>query len=431
MEQRGITASGKSPALEIAQSSEHGVDVAGMLTATADKSLSADSRSEQRRNDAFSFWKLPEDWRAPLETENAASEPVARRYLFEEYLDEDGRRPPSSLSAYYRVKGFIPPSLRHRINSMAIRARRVQEFPRWPCESALLEFWRGWIKQALETLGADDGWHIAFWPGGKSCCIVLTHDVESPVGLSRMEGMADIEERYGFRSVWNLPLAQYPIDWKIVERMRARGFEFGAHGLSHDGKLFRSRADFDELAPRIERIAADHGLFGFRAPSTLRRADWIGGMAFEFDSSFSDTDPYEPQPGGTCSLFPFFLSELIELPYTLPQDHTLIHLLRRSPLPVWTVKARWIEMLGGMILTLTHPDYCGIGPYLSGYEELLKRLSEIDSAWRALPSDVARWWRRRAELNLWIKNGTPIIEGLNCGGAAAVRLSAEPLAGLK
>ena len=223
-----------------------------------------------------------------------------------------------------------------------------------------------------------DGWHVGFWPDSAKCCIVLTHDVESTKGFDRMETMADLEERYGFRSAWNLPLAQYPIDWQRVERLRARGFEFGAHGLCHDGRLFRSHRDFAELAPILERLAAEHDLRGFRAPSTLRDPRAIATMDFDFDSSFADTDPYEPQPGGTCSLFPFHLSRLIELPYTLPQDHTLIHLLRRSPLPVWTMKAKWIASLGGMILTLTHPDYCGDGVYLKAYEELLKRLGEID-----------------------------------------------------
>ena len=62
----------------------------------------------------------------------------------------------------------------------------------------------------------------------------------------------NLEDRYGFRSAWNLPLDQYPIDWTRVEKLRAQGFEFGAHGLRHDGMLFRSRKHFEELAPRVE-----------------------------------------------------------------------------------------------------------------------------------------------------------------------------------
>jgi peptidoglycan/xylan/chitin deacetylase (PgdA/CDA1 family) len=387
-------------------------------------------QSEQHAegNDAFSFWKPPEEWRAALGATIQPSTTAAERLLFEEYLPDYDRRPPSAMRAYYLIKCLIPRALRHRLNSAAVRARKRTAFPGWPCESALCELRRDWLRDALETVGANDGWHIGFWPHGARCCIVLTHDVESTKGFGRIERMADLEERHGFRSAWNLPLAQYPIDWKRVEQLRARGFEFGAHGLSHDGRLFRSERDFAQLAPILERLAAEHCLRGFRAPSTLRNVHAIGTMDFDFDSSFADTDPYEPQPGGTCSLFPFFLSRLVELPYTLPQDHTMVHILRRSPLPLWTMKAKWIAALGGMILTLIHPDYCGEGAYLEAYEDLLRRFEEIEGAWRALPSGVAQWWRLRSQMQLRIEGERPVISGEQAERASAILLSDEPLA---
>jgi peptidoglycan/xylan/chitin deacetylase (PgdA/CDA1 family) len=252
---------------------------------------------------------------------------------------------------------------------------------------------------------------VGFWPERNSCCIVLTHDVESPAGFERMEAIAELEDRFGFRSAWNLPLDQYPIDWKRVERLRAQGFEFGAHGLRHDGMLFRSHRHFMELSPRVQSLAREHNMRGFRSPSTLRNARWISEMDFDFDSSFADTDPFEPQPGGSCSIFPYFIGDMIELPYTLPQDHTLINLLRRDPLPTWIEKMNWIAARGGMILTLTHPDYSGAGSSLRAYTELLKRLADLESAWRALPSEVATWWRQRAGLEMHICDGRPLIVG--------------------
>jgi peptidoglycan/xylan/chitin deacetylase (PgdA/CDA1 family) len=378
-------------------------------------------------NDAFDFWKLCEEWRDGLGSAIDGSRAIAERYLFEGYLDEKQRRPPAALGSYYRVKHLIPSGVRHWINSVAVRARRRTGFPDWPCESALLDFWREWLRQALQRLGSNEGWRIGFWPDNARCCIVLTHDVESPLGVARMERMADVEQRLGFVSSWNLPLAQYRIDWTTVERVRARGFEIGAHGLAHDGKLFRSEANFAELAPQLERLASEHSMRGFRSPSTLRQAELIATMHFAYDSSFADTDPYEPQPGGTCSLFPFHLGRVIELPYTLPQDHTLINLLHRAPLQIWHVKAQWIAAAGGMILALTHPDYIGAGEYLSQYEELLKRLRDIPQSWCALPSEVADWWRRRSKMSLSIKNGGPVITGENTTGAVAVQLGNEPL----
>src|SRR5579859_8128514 len=169
------------------------------------------------RNDAFSFWKPPEEWRGLLQPSIEPSEVVADLLLSESYLVEQKRRPPSAMRAYYYVKRLIPSGLRHRLNSAAIRARTPPEFPRWPCESALIELRRDWLKSALDTLGLEIGWHIGFWPQGRSCCIVLTHDVETRKGFERMDAMAELEERWGFRSAWNLPLAQYKIDWNRVE----------------------------------------------------------------------------------------------------------------------------------------------------------------------------------------------------------------------
>ena len=93
---------------------------------------------------------------------------------------------------------------------------------------------------------------------------------------------------------------------------------------------------------------------------------------------------------------------MVELPYTLPQDHTLLNLLRRDPLPIWIEKMNWVAAQGGMILTLTHPDYSGKGAGLRAYTELLKRLANLESGWRALPSAVASWWRRRAQLEMHV-----------------------------
>ncbi len=380
------------------------------------------------RNDAFEFWKLPIEFSAELAVSNDHSEAVIRQYLFEEYLSEQQRKPSVILNYYYLLKAFIPVGIRHRINALAVRTRKRLEFPHWPCETALLDYLRRWLNQSLRALDLDDAPHISFWPDGYRCCIVLTHDVESPFGFDRIERMADLEEKYGFRSALNFPLRQYPLDWGRLDGLKRRGFEFGAHGLAHDGRLFRSEADFKELAPVLEQLARERDFRGFRSPSTLRRAEWLSRMSFDFDCSFADTDPFEPQPGGSCSVFPFFLGHMVELPYTLPQDHTLIHLLRKDPLPVWTAKLHWIASIGGMILTLTHPDYSGVEPHISRYETLLKRLSDIPGAWRALPSEVASWWRQRSTMVLTMRDGIAAVSGPGSERAVVRQLGDEPLA---
>jgi hypothetical protein len=110
----------------------------------------------------------------------------------------------------------------------------------------------------------------------------------------------------------------------------------------------------------------------------------------------------------------------------MPQDHTLIHLLGCEPLRIWIRKAQRIASLGGMILTLVHPDYCGEGIYLQAYEKLLEYLAGIDNAWRALPSEVAQWWRQRAAAQLDVIDGQPMVSG-QLGAIRPRLLSQEPL----
>jgi hypothetical protein len=119
-------------------------------------------------------------------------------------------------------------------------------------------------------------------------------------------------------------------------------------------------------------------------------------LGFEYDSSYSDTDRYEPQPGGCCSYLPYYNRDMVELPITMPQDHTLFAILGQPDGATWLRKARLLRERGGMALMLTHPDYAGDRRVTDGYRAVLDEFGPDDSAWHALPRDVASWWRERA-----------------------------------
>ena len=68
-----------------------------------------------------------------------------------------------------------------------------------------------------------------------------------------------------------------------------------------------------------------------------------------------------------------------------------------------------------MALVLTHPDYMRSSERLDAYEQLLARFAHDDSAWRALPCEVAEWWRRRAGSHVVGDEAT----GFGVAGAAA------------
>jgi hypothetical protein len=140
--------------------------------------------------------------------------------------------------------------------------------------------------------------------------------------------------------------------------------------------------------------------------------DWIGALPVAYDATMPMSDPYEAQPGGVCSSWPFFVGNVIELPYTLPQDHTLFNLMRYRDATPWIEQMRRVKRSFGLIQCLSHPDrgYLGEPRNEAIYREFLDALKDEDRVWHALPKDVAAWWGSRArgvELpGLSVKNGT-------------------------
>jgi peptidoglycan/xylan/chitin deacetylase (PgdA/CDA1 family) len=210
-----------------------------------------------------------------------------------------------------------------------------------------------------------------------------------------VRAVADLEESLGFRSSFNFVPEGYPLDMDLIEELRQRGFEIGVHGLTHDGKLFNSRAKFERSAEKINGYLRDLGAVGFRAPLTIRHPEWMQALNIEYDLSFFDTDPFEPIPGGTMSIWPFFIGHFVELPYTLVQDYTLTSILQETSPRIWLEKIDFIQAHRGMALVNTHPDYLQNKTTRCIYHEFLQNIKERQDSWNALPRDVAAWWRAR------------------------------------
>lgn len=184
------------------------------------------------------------------------------------------------------------------------------------------------------------------------------------------------------------------------------GFEIGVHDLRHDGKLYQSKQEFMRRVLRINSYLKDWGAVGFRSGSMYHNLDWLSNLDVEYDMSTFDTDPFEPQPDGVRTIFPFWVADRIgnrgyvELPYTLPQDMTLFVILRHRDTRIWKEKLEWIAEHGGMALMNTHPDYMhweGARPMIDEYPVGLYRdfLAHVlrrykGQFWNALPREVAR-----------------------------------------
>jgi hypothetical protein len=296
---------------------------------------------------------------------------------------------------YYRARPLLP----RRVQIAARRAfTRVQSratFPRWPFEPALHDLADLVLRLVGEACGTAPE-PTSVWPGSTTWAFVLTHDVETAAGLANVDVVRALEERRGLRSSWNLVPERYEIDDDDVANLRRDGHEVGVHGLRHDGRDLASARLLRKRLPKMRAAADRWGAVGFRAPATQRRWDWMPELGFEYDSSYPDTDPYEPQAGGCCSWLPFFNGDLVELPITVPQDHTVFEILRHEDESIWVEKIEFLRERGGMALVLTHPDYLLPGSRaLAAYDRLLARYADDANAWHALPREVAAWWRER------------------------------------
>jgi hypothetical protein len=330
------------------------------------------------------------------------------RFLFEQYADQTVSW---KLKAYYALRPFIPRPIQLALRRKYQAVQGERQFPAWPIESTVVDAVEADLRKTIERRDTQSLHRISYWPDGKKFSFVITHDVEWDAGLRLAPRLAEVEKRLGFISSWNIVPERYPIDWNIVDSFRKDGFEIGVHGLKHDGKLFQSHSTFQKRLQKIHEYARKWGAVGFRSPATLRNLEWMPELQFEYDSSYFDTDPYEPQPGGCCSIWPYAIGNLIELPMTMPQDHTLFEILGHHDVSLWKQKADWIESRGGMVLVNVHPDYIDSDERLRLYEEFLSYMKQKKEMWHALPKDVAAWWRKRSISSLKRKNDTFSIEG--------------------
>jgi hypothetical protein len=268
------------------------------------------------------------------------------------------------------------------------------QFPRWPLETGLHDLYELLFALLGELSNEPIPW-IAPWPNDYSWALVLTHDVETQQGYEQLDLLRDVEVARGRRSSWNFVAGRYAVDDEVVRRLTDDGFEIGVHGLYHDGRDLEPSVVGERL-PAMSAAAARWNATGFRAPATRRVWEVMPTLGFDYDSSYPDTDPFEPDGGGCCTWLPFFNGEMVELPITLPQDHTIFTILRQPGESLWLRKADQLRQRGGLALLITHPDYMLDAPSREAYDRFLAALASDRTAWAALPREVSSWWRRRA-----------------------------------
>lgn len=328
---------------------------------------------------------------------------IIRSYWSETYRDVIGSSlaapvKKAAMAAYYRARPLLPRAAQIRMRRLFSHVQARVRFPRWPIETALHDLHARLFDQLTRVAGAPVPF-LSPWPNGHTWAFVLTHDVETAIGYRNIPLLRDMELDAGYRSSWNFVSKRYAVDDAVVDELTRLGFEVGIHGLYHDGRDLESLSVLNERLPAIRHYAERWQAAGFRSPATHRVWEWMPLLGFDYDSSYPDTDPFEPQSGGCCSLLPFFNQAVVELPITIPQDHTVFVILNEPDARLWVKKAEHVRAQEGMALMVTHPDYAE-RRLLLAYRSLLRRFADDPTAWRPLPREVSAWWRRRAASRL-------------------------------
>ena len=308
--------------------------------------------------------------------------PLARWLTEAVRADMDAAKLSACFRAFYRIRPLLPIFVRQ----MMQRVRNSKQV--LPVDWFLPQELIGHLETLDQSLPS-------MWPNQADYSFVLTHDVETGDGMKLIPEIAKIEEDLGFRSAWYLVPYKYKIDHGFVQELRDRGHEIGIHGYNHDGRLFCSEAVFRKRLKYINQAIRDYEAVGFRTPMVHRNLKWMQGLEVDYDASVFDVDPLQAMPGGVQTVWPFMCGKFVELPYTMPQDHTLLVTLGETTDRIWREKLEWIRSVHGMALMVTHPDYLETPAKRDVYKSFLTHVRDSGGYEPFLPREISHWTRQQ------------------------------------
>jgi hypothetical protein len=341
---------------------------------------------------------------------------AARNLQLELYV-ENWRSGPLSLltNLYYLIRPALSVRIRKHLQKFHLRNWRQIPFPKWPIDCSVDDLQEQLLLLALKASDTERIPFIWFWPEGAAASAVMTHDVESREGSNFCPTLMDLDDSFGIKASFQIvPEDRYLVRPDLLQLMRRRGFEIAVHDLNHDGHLFKNREQFLARAQQINLYGKEFGSEGFRAAVLYRKQVWFDALKFSFDMSVPNVAHLDPQRGGCCTVMPYFIGDLVEIPVTTIQDYSLFNILNDYTIDIWKQQCKIILKKHGCMNFIVHPDYV-MQPREQGvYKELLSHLNQLRSErnlWITTPGEVNRWWRQRAAMKLVRSGQSWRIEG--------------------
>jgi hypothetical protein len=317
--------------------------------------------------------------------------------------------------AYYLLRPLLPVPVRKHLQRAHLNDWQSIPFPKWPVDTTVDTLLEQLLTLRIKTGGGKAVPFIWFWPDGATAAAIVTHDVETEKGVILSSCVMDTDESYGIPSSFQIvPEHRYNVTQTYLKTIRDRGFEVNVHDLNHDGRLFNNWSDFKHRVTEINRYGREFGAVGFRSAVLYRNQDWYNFLDFEYDMSVPNVAHLDPQRGGCCTVMPYFIGKVIELPVTMTQDYSLFNILNDCSLNLWKQQSELIRRRHGLLSVIVHPDYLDSEHTLAVYRELLAFLADLNKTqhvWIPLPKEVNKWWRERSEMTLSFRQERWQIEG--------------------
>jgi hypothetical protein len=320
-------------------------------------------------------------------------------------------------SIYYFIRPILPVVVRKYLQKLRLSGWERIAFPLWPVDSTVDTLMQSFMALVLKSSGLKKIPFIWFWPDGHPSCGMMTHDVEESAGVDFCGQLMDLDDSFRIKSAFQvIPEGRYEMSQALCASIRSRGFEVNIHDLNHDGHLFRGSQQFLRRAAQINEYGRKFHSRGFRSAAMYREQGWYAALEFSYDMSVPNVAHLEPQRGGCCTVMPYFVGNILELPLTTTEDYSLFHILGDYSIALWKKQIDLILAKNGLISLLSHPDYLIEKRARGVYSDLLaylRQLGDEGKMWIALPGDVDRWWRSR-DLMIMVQDGDSWrIEGAN------------------
>jgi len=305
---------------------------------------------------------------------------------------------------YYLLRPLLPRGVRRILQKARLSNWKTLKFPRWPVDRSVDLLFEQLLLVSLRSQQLERIPFIWFWPDGAPSCAIMTHDVETIRGRDFCATVMDLDDAYGIKaSITIVPELRYEVNAEYVASIWKRGFEVCVQDLNHDGLLFN---DWEEYLVRVEKINAygkQYGATGFRSAVLYRNQMWFDQLKFSYDMSVPNVAHLEPQRGGCCTVMPYFVGDILELPVTTTQDYALFNYLNEYSIDLWKRQIELIMEQHGLASFIVHPDYITKSREWNVYKSLLAYLAQLrdeKKLWIPLSGEVDRWWRQRAKMTI-------------------------------